>query len=269
MAVVNPRQVRDFAKATGRLAKTDTLDAQILAHFAEVVRPTPSAPAGREEPGAVGRSARRRQIVEMLTAEETGGRDRLGRAPGNPLPHQVAGAHQRDRRGSLPDDPREPPVAEKDDLLKSAPEWDPTPPLLANLPELGSLNRKQIAALVGVAPPTATAAPCGASARFGADGPKYGPRPTWRPLPAARHHPLIRSFYQRPPPRKAKKLPLTACMRKLLTILNAMLKHRTPGVKCRSDILTFNTVAPPSRGGTRAWNEGFASCRPAFLLSYS
>jgi transposase len=156
VVVVNPRQVRDVAKATGRLAKTDALDAGILAHFAEGVRPAPRAlpDATSQELSAL--RARRRQLVEMLTAEK----------------HRLSGAVRSVRRGirshvqwlerqlrktaeDLAQMIRESPLwREKDDLLKSVPGVGPvlSTTLLADLPELGTLNRKQIAALVGVAP---------------------------------------------------------------------------------------------------------------------
>lgn len=233
VVVINPRQVRDFAKATGRLAKTDRLDAHVLAHFGEAVRPTP-----RPLPDAATRTlaalvGRRRQLVEMLTAE----RNRLARAPR--VLHAEIQAHltwlQR-RLGRLDADLtqaiRSSPVWRvKDDLLRSAPGVGPvlTTRLLASLPELGTLNRKAIAALVGLAPLNRDS------------GTQRGRRSVWggradvraalymATLVGVRHNPVLKAFYQRL--RVAGKLPkvaLTACMRKLLTILNAMLKHQTP-----------------------------------------
>lgn len=233
VVVVNPRQVRDFAKATGRLAKTDALDAGILAHFAERVRPTP-----RPLPDAMSRElaallARRRQLVEMLTAEH----------------NRLSGAVRSVRRGirshvqwlerqiretdaDLARRIRQSPLwREKDDLLRSVPGVGPvlSTTLLANLPELGDLDRKPIAALVGVAPLNRDS------------GTLRGKRTVWggrapvratlymAALVATRCNPVIRAFYHRLlAAGKAKKVALTACMRKLLTILNAMLKHRTP-----------------------------------------
>ena len=233
VAVVNPRQVRDFAKATGRLAKTDTLDAQILAHFAEVVRPTPRPLPDEKSQELSAVLARRRQIVEMLTAERNR-REGSARAVRRGILSHIKWLERnlKETDGDLSRMIRESPLwREKDDLLKSAPGVGPvvSTTLLANLPELGSLNRKQIAALVGVAPLNRDS------------GTLRGKRTIWggraqvrttlymAALAAARHDPLIRSFYQRLlAAGKAKKLALTACMRKLLTILNAMLKHRTP-----------------------------------------
>lgn len=233
VAVVNPRQVRDFAKATGRLAKTDTLDAQTLAHFAEVMRPELRPLPDEQTQALAAILARRRQLVEMLTAEK----NRLGSAP-KPVRQSLrthiawlerAVSHtDRDLAHAI----RESPVwREKDALLRSTPGVGPvmTTTLLANLPELGTLTGKQIAALAGVAPLNRDS------------GTWHGKRTVWggraqiratlymAALVAARFNPVIRAFYQRLcAAGKAKKVALTACMRKLLIILNAMLKHRTP-----------------------------------------
>jgi len=157
VVVVNPRQVRDFAKATGRLAKTDTLDAKILAHFAAVIRPPlrPLPDAHTQEMTAI--LTRRRQLVEMLTAE----RNRLSAARSKAVRERIM-AHitwlekdLADADGDLSSSIRKSPVwREKDNLLQSVPGVGPvlSTTLLAHLPELGDLNRRQIAALVGVAP---------------------------------------------------------------------------------------------------------------------
>lgn len=233
VVVVNPRHVRDFAKATGQLAKTDALDAQTLAHFAEVLRPEPRPLADEQTQTLAAILARRRQLVEMLTAEK----NRLGSAP-KPvrkslrthitwLERELA---QTDR--DLAHAIRESPVwREKEALLRSTPGVGPvlTTTLLANLPELGTLTGKQIAALVGVAPLNRDS------------GTLRGKRTVWGgraqvrailymgAIVAARFNPVIRAFYLRlRAAGKAKKVVLTACMRKLLIILNAMVKHRTP-----------------------------------------
>jgi transposase len=232
VVVVNPRQVRDFAKATGRLAKTDALDAAVLAHFAAAVRPTPRPLPDAATQALAALVTRRRQLVEMLTAE----RNRLAQAP-RALRAEIQ-AHitwlQR-RLGRLDDDLNEairtsPAWRAQDDLLQSVPGVGPvlSATLLASLPELGRLDRKAIAALVGVAPLNRDS------------GALRGRRMVWGgraavravlymgALVAVRHNPVLRAFYQRL--RAAGKLPkvaLTACMRKLLTILNAMLKQQT------------------------------------------
>ena len=155
-AVVNPRQVRDFAKSTGQLAKTDRLDAQVLVHFGEAVRPAirPLRDADTHALGAV--LARRRQVVDILVAEK----NRLGRATAEVHPRIEAHISWLNQElGDLDTDLRHrilhsPVWREKDDLLRSVPGVGPqvSLTLLAYLPELGALNRKRIAALVGVVP---------------------------------------------------------------------------------------------------------------------
>ncbi len=232
VVVVNPRQVRDFAKATGKLAKTDALDAQVLAHFAEVLRPALRPLPDAQTQALAALLARRRQLVEMLTAEK----NRLSSAHTpvrTSLRTHIAWLERalshtdRDLAHAI----RESPVwREQDDLLQSVPGIGPvgTSTLLANLPELGTLTGKQIAALVGVAP-------------LNRDSETWrGKRTVWggraqvrailymSALTATPFNPVIRVFYQRLcAAGKAKKVALTACMRKLLIILNAMMKHRT------------------------------------------
>lgn len=233
VVVVNPRQVRDFARATGRLAKTDALDAQVLAHFAQAVRPTPRPLPDPEAQALSALVTRRHQVVTMLVAEK----NRLGNAPRALHPRiqahltwleQELEALERDLGETLR---RSPLWREKENLLRSVPGVGPqlALTLLAYLPELGTLSRKQIAALVGVAP-------------FNRDsGTLRGRRTVWGgrarirgtlymgALVATRHNIVIRAFYQRLlAVGKAKKVALIACMRKLLTILNAMLQHRIP-----------------------------------------
>ena len=233
VAVVNPRQVRDFARAIGQLAKTDALDAQVLARFAEVVRPTPRALPDAQAQELSALLTRRRQLVGMLTAE----RQRLDTAlPAvrRPIQRHVAWLEQElaDLDRTLRDAVHASPLwREQEDLLRSVPGIGPTTAymLVADLPELGQLNRKAIAALVGVAPLNCES------------GTLRGRRLVWggrarvrtalymATLVATRHNPVIRAFYQRLcAAGKPKKVALVACMRKLLTILNAMLRHRTP-----------------------------------------
>jgi transposase len=233
VVVVNPRHVRDFAKAAGKLAKTDALDAQTLAHFAEVLRPEPRPLPDEQTQTLAAILARRRQLVEMLTAEK----NRLGsacQAVRKSLRTHITWLEQEltqtDR--DLAQAVRESQVwREKEALLRSTPGVGPvlTTTLLASLPELGTLTRKQIAALVGVAPLNRDS------------GTWRGTRTVWGgraqvravlymgALVAARCNPVIRAFSQRlRAAGKAKKVVLIACMRKLLTMLNAMLKHRAP-----------------------------------------
>lgn len=232
VAVVNPRQVRDFAKATGELAKTDVLDAQVLAHFAEAVRPTPRSLPDTETQTLAALVARRTQVISMLVAEK----NRLYAS--RPPVHQRIQAHIAWLKQELDEMDRglnealhkSPIWREKEDLLRTVPGVGPqlTLSLLAYLPELGTLNRKSIAALAGVAP-------------FNRDsGTLRGKRTVWGgrsriraslymgALTASRYNPVISTFYQRLlAAGKPKKVALTACMRKLLIILNAMLKHHT------------------------------------------
>ncbi|MGH7360397.1 MAG: IS110 family transposase [Candidatus Methylomirabilales bacterium] len=233
VVVVNPRQIRDFAKATGILAKTDALDAAVLAHFAAAVRPTPRPLPDAATQTLAALVTRRRQLVEMLTAE----RNRLGSAP-RALRAEIQ-AHitwLKRRLGRLDEDLNQairtsPAWRVQDDLLQSVPGVGPvlSRTLLASLPELGTLHRRAIAALVGVAPLNRDSGTCRGRRRV------WGGRAAVRAvlymgaLVAVRHNPVLRAFYQRL--RAVGKLPkvaLTACMRKLLTILNAMLRQQQP-----------------------------------------
>jgi transposase len=233
LVVANPRQVREFARATGQLAKTDALDAHALALFAERVRPAP-----RPLPDAAVHTleavlTRRRQVLEMLTAE----RNRMGLTRGAVARRIRSHIHWLERE--LGDLDRElgalieqsPVWRAQDDLLQSVPGIGPivSRTLLGALPELGRLTHKQIAALVGVAPLAHDS------------GTLRGKRLIWGgrapvravlymgALTATRFNPVIRAFYQRlRAAGKPAKVALVACMRKLLVILNAMLRTGTP-----------------------------------------
>ena len=234
VAVVNPRQVRDFARATGRLAKTDTLDAQVLAHFAEAVRPEvrPLPDSDTQELHSL--SARRTQVVEMLVAEKNR-LSRAGKAVAPRIRAHIEWLEQEleDLDQGLRQTLRRSPVwREQDELLRSR-LLPPVPgvgpqlsvALLADLPELGALGRRQIAALAGVAPMNRDSG--NKRGRRSVSGGRARVRAVlyMGALVAARHNPVIRNFYQRLlAAGKPKKLALTACMRKLLTILNSMVK---------------------------------------------
>jgi transposase len=228
IAVVNPRQVRDFAKAMGQLAKTDALDAGMLADFALRVRPEPRPLPDEAAQLLDSLLTRRRQIVEMLTAEK----NRLGFARG-PVKRDIS-QHIRwlekrltDVDGDLQAAVAASPLYQaKSDLLRSVPGVGPVTALtlLATLPELGHLSRHQIAALVGVAPMNRDS------------GTMRGKRMVWggrapvravlymAALVGLKHNPVLRVFYERlRVAGKPFKVAATACMRKLLTILNAML----------------------------------------------
>lgn len=231
VAVVNPRQVRDFARALGILAKTDALDAQVLARFAAQVRPTPRPLPDETHAALLAMVTRRGQLVEMRTAET----NRLETAP-RPV-HRGLREHISwlDRRIKDADHDiarlieASPLWRTRDQLLQSTPGIGPqtSARLLVLLPELGQLTGKQIAALVGVAPLNRDS------------GLRRGTRTTWggrapvraslymATLVATRHNPIIKAFYDRlrtagKPPKVAR----IAAMRKLLTILNAMLRHQ-------------------------------------------
>ena len=235
VVAVNPRQVRDFAKATGQLAKTDTIDAAILALFADRIRPElrPLRDAETQELDAL--VVRRRQVVDMISAEK----NRLSAAPPSKRVRTAIGKTIKwfEKQLEEIDDDIDSAVKgssawrEKDDLLQSVPGVGKvlSRTLLSLVPELGALGKKQLAALVGVAPLNRDS------------GMQRGRRSVWGgranvravlymgALVAARFNPTIRTFHARL--RASGKLPkvaLVACMRKLLTILNAIVRDRTP-----------------------------------------
>ena len=229
VAVVNPRQVRNFAKAVGRLAKTDALDAQVLAHFAEAVQPPVRTLPDADTQELHSLSTRRNQVMTMLVAE----RNRLGRAsrPVRPrIQAHIAWLEQElsDLDQGLQEMLRRSPVwREKDDLLRSVPGVGEqlSLTLLANLPELGTLDRKQIAALVGVAPMNRDSGTMRGKRIVSGGRARVQTVLYMGALVGSRHNPVLRDFYRRLlAAGKTKKLALTACMRKLLIILNAMLK---------------------------------------------
>ena len=233
VAVVNPRQVRDFARATGRLAKTDRLDAAVLAHFGATVRPTPRPlpdAATREVRAVV---ARRRQVVEMRVAES----NRRRTTP--PTLRTALDKHLkllREEQAALDRTlvrlvGRRAAWRQTAALLQSMKGIGPVvaATLIAELPELGTLTRQQLAALVGVAPLNRDS------------GTRRGQRHCWggrkavrsvlymAMLSAIQHNPVIRACYQRlVAAGKPRKVALVACIRKTLTILNAMLRTQTP-----------------------------------------
>jgi transposase len=233
VVVVNPRQVRDFAKATGQLAKTDRLDCRVLAHFAAAIDP-PVRPLKSEEAQHLeALLGRRRQIVEMLTAEKNRLANNRDRSVVKDLQAHIAWLER--RLNSSNDElqhvlKNSPAWRERDQLLRSVPGVGPvlSLTLLAELPELGQLNRREIAKLVGVAP-------------FNWDSGQWrGSRHIWggraavrsslfmATLTAIRFNPTIKSFYKRLiAAGKAPKVAIVACMRKLLTILNVMVKTQT------------------------------------------
>lgn len=235
VVVVNPRQVRDFARSTGQLAKTDRIDAQMLALFAErvrpAVRPLPD-PAARELEALLGR---RRQLIEMLTAEK----NRLGLVLGRGQPHVKKSLKRHiaylERELAIADTElgtmvRESPVwREREDLLQSVPGIGPVVArtLLAELPELGQLDRRAIAKLVGVAPLNRDSGTWRGRRSIHGGRARVRAAVYMAALVATRRNAVIQAFYTRlVAAGKPKKLALVACMRKLLTILNTMLRTR-------------------------------------------
>lgn len=237
VAVVNPRQVRDFARATGQLAKTDRLDAAILALFAERVQPAQRPLADDATQALATLLGRRRQLLEMLQAE----RNRLGQVfgRGHGAVRKSLKAHlaflerqltttEADLAGRIRATPA---WRARDDLLRTVPGIGPivSSTLVAALPELGRLSRRAIAKLVGVAPLARD------SGTWRGQHFIQGGRAVVRTalymaaLVGARRNPTLRTFYLRlVASGKPKKVALTACMRKLLTIVNTMVRTGTP-----------------------------------------
>src|SRR6516225_8505612 len=233
VAVVNPRQVSNFAKSLGRRAKTDAIDAAVLAHFAEVMKPEARAlpdAAARELTALVNRH---RQLVEMITAESNR-RDLASKSV-----RKLINSMLRSLKGQLLLVDREIRKAisaselwrHKAELLRSVPGVGEvtTATLLAGLPELGELDRRQIAALVGVAPFNRESGTWRGK-RMIAGGRAWIRSVLYMStIVAVRRNPILKEFYQRLRAKgKPAKQALTACMRKLLVVLNAMLRHQTP-----------------------------------------
>jgi transposase len=234
LCVVNSRQIRDFARATGRLAKTDRLDAQTIALFAERIRPEPRPVAGPEAARLAELVARRRQVVEMIGMEANRRRRTADKRLAKTIDRHVAFLEKElaviDHE--IGDSIKGSPVwREKEALLKSVPGiGDVTArTLLAEVPELGAIGRRQIAALVGVAPVNRD------SGLMRGHRTIAGGRTAVRnvlymaALTAIRHNPVLKAFYDRLTGRGSpKKLAIVAVIRKLLTVLNAIIRNNTP-----------------------------------------
>lgn len=233
VVVVNPRQVRDFAKATARLAKTDRIDAQVLAHFAEAIRPKPRLLPDKDQRELSALMSRRRQLVEMIVMEKNRlhtTTEFVRRCIRRNIEWLEAQLQDVDR-GLDKFISKNPLLQKRVKITQTVPGVGPvlSKALVSHLPELGAVSNKEISALVGVAP-------------YNSDsGKHHGRRIVWggrrhvrsilymSALVASRHNPVIRSFYQRLlEAGKEKKVALTACMRKLITILNAMIRNNTP-----------------------------------------
>ena len=232
--VVNPRQVRDFARATGRLAKTDKIDARVLADFGKAVKPEMRPLPNKKQVELKQQLARRRQIVAMLTAET----NRQKQATDKVVRSSIAEVCKTLRKQLKQIDENlqalieeTPAWRNKENLLRSVPGIGPQTALslMAELPELGKCSRQQIAALVGVAPINRD------SGKFRGYRSTWGGRATVRTamymatLVATKHNPAIRHHYQHLQQNgKCKKVALVACMRKLLCMLNAILREKKP-----------------------------------------
>lgn len=234
LAVVNPRQIRDFARATGRLAKTDPLDAAVIAHFAEAVRPQ-ARPVASSETVMLGELiARRRQLIEMMTAERNRRRQLTSKRLINGIDRILAVLQL--QLSELEQDIDQavrgtPAWREKEDLLLSVPGIGSkiARTLIAELPELGSLDRHQVAALVGVAPFNRD------SGRWRGRRSIAGGRVTVRSalfmsvlVSIRRKLPLHALYLRLRAAGKPPKVAIVACMRKLATILNAIIRDQKP-----------------------------------------
>ena len=234
VAVVNPRQVRDFARATGRLAKTDRIDAEVLALFAQRIQPPARAMADKKDLQIKALVARRRQLLDMHAAES----NRLGQANDDVITisiEAVLGVIRRqldDTDKLIAQAIEDSPIwLQKAMLLDSVPGVGPATisQLLANLPELGQLNRRQIAALAGLAPMNDDSGKRGGYRAIRGGRTEVRKTLFMATLVATRYNHRIREYYQHLlAAGKKKMVALTACMRKLLTILNVMLATNQP-----------------------------------------
>lgn len=234
VAVVNPRQVRDFAKATGRLAKTDAIDAAAIAHFAESVRPEPRPLPDEQMTELQALMTRRRQLIDMRTGEK----NRLDTCRVERVKRDIQKTISwlTRRIGDVDEDIdkmiRKTPVwREREELISSVTGVGKTTArtLLTELPELGTLNRRKIAALVGLAPFNNDSGR--RSGQRAIRGGRAEPRAMlyMATVVAVRWNPQLRAMYERLlTAGKLKKVALVACARKLLTILNAMVRTKMP-----------------------------------------
>lgn len=233
VVVINPRQVRAFAKAIGQLAKTDRLDAAVLAHFAAAIKPPLRPLKSKEEQELEALMGRRGQLVEMLVAEKNRRHSATNEAVRETIKEHIDWLE--DRIAELDEQLQARLVSSpvwqgKDAILQSVPGIGPVVSfsLLADLPELGTLNRQRISKLVGVAPLN-----CDSGQQRGVRH-IFGGRARVRCMlymaafTATRFNPVIKEFYQRLVAKgKPHKVALTACMRKLLSIINLMVRNQT------------------------------------------
>ena len=233
VSVVNPTRVRNFARATGKWAKTDKLDAMMLARFAEAIRPEVRPLRDEQERYLAALITRRRQTIYILTAEKNRRNSTYGRISERLEEHITWLEEELKSLGEeIAGFIKTSPVWQKNEaLLQSVPGVGPVTSftLLAELPELGTLSRQKIAALVGIAPFNRDSGPRRGKRRI--FGGRAGVRSAlyMAALVGSRSNPVIREFYERLVERgKEKKVALTACMRKLLVILNAIVRDQKP-----------------------------------------
>ena len=233
VAMINPRQGRDFAKATGRLAKTDAIDAQILAHFGEAMKPAVLAIESDSARQLSELVSRRRQLVEMRTAEKNRSSRARGKALGNIQAHleylerTIEELNQEIEQLTQHNQS----WVDKINLVKTVPGIGPviSTTLVSDLPELGQLTAKQISRLVGVAPINHDSGQHQGKRRISGGRAHIRAALYMGAVVAMRHNPIIKDFYDRLVDRgKSKKLALTACVRKMLVILNAMVRSNQP-----------------------------------------
>lgn len=232
-AVVNPRQVRDFAKALGRLAKTDKIDASVLAHFGEVVKPSPKAMVKAEEQTLSDTQQRRRQLVDMITMEK----NRCDKASGHVRKQIKKTIDFLEKQLKEVDKNLADQVSENEawqtkmELLKSIKGVGQVIALtlVSDLPELGQVSRQEIAALVGVAPFNRDSGSRQGRKEIGGGRANVRTALYMGTLVAVRYNPPLKSFYEKLcKAGKKKKVALIACLRKLLVIMNTMIKNNTP-----------------------------------------
>ena len=231
VSVVNPRRIRDFAKAAGQIAKTDRLDARIIAQFAATLEPMPTERISENTQKLKALVARRSQLVELHTAES----NRLEHADGREIQRSIAAVVKvieaqlknidRQINQQIENTPR---LRQRSEILESVPGIGPTTAnmLVTELPELGRLNRRQIAALVGVAPIARDSGTFRGKRMTGGGRKKIRSRLFMPTLVAVRYNPILRAYYNRLLSRgKCKMVALVAVMRKLICIMNTMAKN--------------------------------------------
>ena len=235
LAVVNPRQIRSFAKALGKLAKTDAIDAEVIALFADKVRPQ-ARPLPTSDARALGELvARRRQIVEMIGMEANRRRHAADKRLARTIDRHLAFLEKELAAvdADIDTDARASPAwRETEDLLASVPGVGPVTArtLIAELPELGSLDRRKLAALVGVAPFNRDSGAWRGHRMIGGGRTSVRKVLYMAALVAIRHNPVVRATYERLVNRgRPKKVAIIACLRQLLTILNAIVRTKSPG----------------------------------------